>query len=122
MGEAPNLELVRAIDGTRRGQLVELWRYGDEHLLISTVDLTEQQQDFNEWDHLSMNMGAAFGGYATNGEETMAFPCDENGEAEELSEIAGALGDGSRQRVIDHLRAVDCRGKRYAGYIGTEEA
>jgi hypothetical protein len=85
MSEA--LELVREMKPWKAGQELALYRQGSEYMVVSTVNLSQ----------------AFLGGYATAGEETMAFAADEQGEVTDWGELACANGEGSRADVIEQL-------------------
>jgi peptide subunit release factor 1 (eRF1) len=95
MAELPRqsdaLELVRAFEAIGPGQIRELYRRGDRYFVVSTVELTAA-------------IAPAFGlEYADQGEETMAFHADADGNVTDWAEVAVARGAGSRQRVLEEL-------------------
>lgn len=95
------LELVRELESLRAGQSRTLYRRGDNYVVISTVASVSAGLD--PAARAIIDMGALLGGYATSGEETMAFVADEHGEVLDWCEIASSTGNGSREDVLEQL-------------------
>lgn len=105
MAETTTLELVRPLESFKPSQTRELYRRGDEYIVLSTVDLNLQGSGIGELVTRSRQLMGTGYDYPTSGEETMAFHSDEDGEVTDWSEIAVAKGDGSREAVLEQLRA-----------------
>lgn len=83
----------------------ELYLVDVDYMVVSTIgELAESPQ--NETERSIVFMTGILGGYAVEGEETMAFKCNEHGEVSDWGEVAVANGSGSRQKVIDELEAM----------------
>lgn len=97
------LEKVQEVQPDAKG-FMELYKWGDEFIVVSTVaEIHDSPQNMTE--AAIVGMVGALGGYATTGEETMAFYADENGEVTDWTELAVANGDDSRERVLEMLRS-----------------
>jgi len=98
------LEFVHDLPEWEGRGIADLWKYDGDYVVISTI---------GNFDGLSpaedaiVGLAGFLGGYATSGEETMAFPANEQGEVTSWGEIAVANGENSRQAVIDQLSARD---------------
>lgn len=95
------MELIGEVNPDHKG-FQELFRDGDKFVIVSTVgDIAKSFASPS--DKAIGNIANLIGGYATNGEETMAFPANESGEVTDWGEIAVATGEGSRQKVLQML-------------------
>jgi hypothetical protein len=90
--------LGRVNEGHRGYQ--ELFKRGDAYIVVSTVDDVAVSDPAGR---AIQQLAGALGGYATDGEETMAFLADEDGNITDWAEIAVSVGPGSRQDVLDDL-------------------
>lgn len=72
-----------------------LYLKDDQYVLVST--LTHEQKMSNLMELFGVDPHPSFG------EETTAFPADENGNMLSGMEIAKSFGDGSRERVLAQL-------------------
>jgi hypothetical protein len=95
-----SLELVRAMEPWKADQTLELYRWKGDYIVISTVNLAAVRDPASR---AIVGIAGILGGYATDGEETMAFPADESGEVMDWGELACATGPGSRDDVIEQL-------------------
>lgn len=97
-----DLTLIRALKPGLPGQVRELYRLRGEYVLVSTVDLgaglSPEALEFAK-------LASIIVGIAYEGEETMAFAADENGETASLTPIEVARGEGSRAIVLANLQA-----------------
>jgi precorrin-6B methylase 2 len=97
-----DLTLIRVLPSRLPGQVRELYRLQGEYVVISTVDLgaglSPEALEF-------ARLASIIVGIACEGEETMAFACDENGESLCLTPIEIARGEGSRAIVLARLQA-----------------
>lgn len=97
-----DLTLVRKLPDDWGKGFAELYQRDGEYIVVSTVNLSTAGFDMAET--AIIGMGAMLGGYATSGEETMAFRADAGGEVTDWGEIAMARGEGSRDDVLEDLR------------------
>jgi hypothetical protein len=92
---------IKDLTPNRDDQTVALYSWGGRHIVVSTVDLDAVSAS------PAVQMAAVLGGYATGGEETMAFYCDENGENWDYAEIVVMNGADSRERAFAALEEAD---------------
>lgn len=104
-------EFVRELEAMRDNQQRALYKRGDEFIMVSTVgNVLPEGADIGS--SAIVGLVGSLGGYATSGEETMAFVCDEDGEPTSWTEIAAANGPGSREDVLDQIGVVPPERKR----------
>lgn len=99
-----DLKKVRDLpDWGRAGGVAELWMLDGDFIVISTVNISDSSYTADE--QAMLVMGNLLSGYATSGEETIAFNSDEHGEVEDWGEVALVNGSDSRARLIAELLA-----------------
>lgn len=96
----------------RSDQNVELFQWDDKFVVVSTVDLGAAFSQADPTQQAVMSLGNMAGGLLgkpvrEDGEETMAFYCDETGEDWDYSEITVSHGSGSRERVLARLNELE---------------
>jgi hypothetical protein len=96
-----SLEHVRDLEALRLGQTRSLYKRDGQHVVISTVG--DLMAGLNTEQRAIISMGGILAGYATGGEETMAFHPTADGEITDWCEIAGARGPNSRNAVLSDL-------------------
>lgn len=97
-----NLKKIKKVNPKAKGYQ-ELFQYDDQYIVISTV--AELQDSWrNETDELIANVVGGLGGYAVDGEESMAFPSDSEGNIIAWSEVDYTTGNNSRERLIEKLK------------------
>ena len=100
------LEFIKKLDKGRG--LMELYRRGDEYIVISTI--TDEQRPKDPVQSTFINVVGAFAAaegveLPSEGEETLAFEADKDGYVtHHYPHLAAAFGDGSRDKVMKELQ------------------
>jgi hypothetical protein len=92
--------LVRELQGWKG--FAELYTVDGDPVVVSTVSVGVSVDPMGR---APIGLVGALADYATSGEETMAFAADADGEVTDWGELAAATGNGSRDVVLEDLRA-----------------